>query len=143
MYYSFINTMSNNTRDEAIECFLLGSIFILIFTSRCPSLADPALCTTVFNYSEIIPFEFCEKYPNLYIFLNNLMFGPHIRSLENNETFNLHDYSNHSDETLSKILYNFCEQYKIDYNITTYYLQNGSFYNMHKEKYCNKSMNIS
>ena len=63
IYYSFINTTSNNNRDEAIECFILGSIFILIFTSRHPSLADPALCATVFNYSETILFEFCKKIP--------------------------------------------------------------------------------
>ena len=30
----------------------------------------------------------------------------------------------------------------MDYNIATYLLQNGSFYNMRKEKYCNESVNI-
>ena len=142
MYYSFINTTSKNTRDEVMEYFILEYIFILIFTSRCPSLAKSALCATIFNYSKIISFEFYETYPNLHTFLNIPMFGPCIRSLENNEIFNLHDYSNHWDQSLPKILYDFCEQYEIDYNIATYHLQNGFFYNMCKEKYYNESMNI-
>ena len=70
--YSFKNINANSTRDEAIESFSLGSIYILMFTSRCPSLADPTLHATVFNYSENTQFEFYEKNPNLCTFLNTL-----------------------------------------------------------------------
>ena len=71
MYYSFINTTSNKTRDEAMEYFILGSIFIFIFTGRYPSSADPALFATVFNYSEIIPFEILQKIPKPIHILSN------------------------------------------------------------------------
>ena len=83
-----------------------------------------------------------KKYLNIHTFLNNPIFRLHIRSLENNETFNLHNYSNHPDKSLLKILYDFCKQYDIDCNIATYHLQNGSFYNMCNEKFCNESVNI-
>ena len=142
MFCTFINTMSNVTRDVAMETFVLGSIFILMFTGRCPSLADPTLCASIFNYSEILPIEFYEKYPNLCTFLDNPMFQTYIRSLENNETFNLIDFSNNDEESLPKMLHNFCEQFEIDYNIATYHLQNGSFFTMCKEKYCNESVTI-
>ena len=83
LYYSFKNMTSNLTRDSAIEAFILGTIFILFFTGRCPCLADPSLCATIFNYSEIIPVEFYDNYHNLYSFLDNHDLQTYIRSLHN------------------------------------------------------------
>ena len=142
MFYTFINTTSNDMRDEAIESFLLGSIFILMFTGRCSSLADPTLCASIFNYSEIIPLDFYDKYPNLYSFLDNARFTTYIGSLENDTNFNVMDFSNDEDHTWSKILYNFCEQCEINFSSATFHLKKGSFYAICKEKYCSDSVNI-
>ena len=84
-HHSFKNATTNNTRDEAMESFSLGSICILTFSGRCPSLADPTLCATALNYSENMPFEFYEKHPNLHTFLNNQEFRAHVGSLKNND----------------------------------------------------------
>ena len=133
----------NNIRDEALESFLLGMIFILIFTGQCPSLADPSLCATIFNYSEFMPIEFYDNYHNLYSFLDNPEFQTYIRSLQNDNTFNLSDYSNAPDDTWPKILHNFCEQYNINVHLAIHHLQNGSFESMCDQKYCEDSVNVS
>ena len=142
LYYSFKNMTSNSTRDSAIESFILGTIFILFFTGRCPCQADPSLCATIFNYSEIIPVEFYDNYHNLYSFLDNHDLQTYIRSLHNDNTFNLEDYYNDADTTLPKILYDFCEQCNINIHLATYHLQNGTFENLCKQKYCEDSVNV-
>jgi len=108
LHYYFKNSTTNNNRDEVIDIFLLGTIFTLMFTGRCPSLADPTLCASIFNYSENIPINFYDKYPNLHSFLNNPEFESYLDSIKNKECHNLSDYSNHHDESIPKMLCDFC-----------------------------------
>ena len=71
IYYTFKSKLKTTAGQNVLESFLLGTIFIVLFTSRCPSLEDPSLCTAIFNYAEQISFDFCTKYSNQFDFLNH------------------------------------------------------------------------
>ena len=114
-------------------------MFMLLFAGRCPSFADPTLCASIFNYSEKIPFNFYENYPNLHSFLNNQELNAYIESIKNNDNFNLGDFSNHSNDELPKMLCDFCEQCNMNFNIATHHMQNVSFQNHCKQIHCNQS----
>ena len=125
-----------------LESFILESIFIILFTERCPLLVDPLLCAAIFNYLEEIPIDFCTKYSNQLDFLNQPDMQNFLKECKGNNNIQLNNTSDENLQILSGIMHYFCDYYKVDIGLAKYHLVQGTFEIICNEKYYKTSINL-